>query len=284
MSDGSSAVDLHTLLSPQKLSAYFHVINRIIPDTQEVLWVSPDTLARDAIQKMQRFGYSQLPVKQGEAVLGIFSYRAFAMEAAKIRDSKVDLTSLTVEEFLDHERPVFARVNDDFRDYIDVLDSNDCLVVSGPDNLIAVLTPMDVLRYLHSVAGPFVLIGEIELTLRTLIQLATAAPGVLQSCIDQVLSDKYKGRTLPTTLEGFSFDDYVSLLRDGRTWPHFQDAFGGTRERVRARLEPVRDLRNDVFHFRRELTIEDFNRLTDCRNWLLRCSRKVEAKQVGDAR
>jgi hypothetical protein len=229
---------------------------------------------------MRELGYSQLPVIEGKSILGIFSYRAFALEAAKPREGNVDLASLPVEEFLDHEKTVFTRVTDDFRTLVDVLDQRDCVIVGGPEDLVGILTPMDVLRYLYSIANVFVLIEEIELALRTLIRSAIGTDELFQSCVENALTEKYKER-LPKKIEDVTFSDYISLLRDGRNWQHFAESFGGTRERVRARLEPIGDLRNAVFHFRRELTQEDHEQLAACRDWLLRCIRKVEARQGG---
>jgi predicted transcriptional regulator len=269
------------LKSPRQPSALFHMVNRIVPEDQVVLSVPPDTPAGEALRLMQGGGYSQLPVKQGASVLGLFSYRAFALEVAKAEGDKVDFLALPVEEFLEHEKPSYARLVDEFRGLIDVLDQKDSVVVSSPEELIAILTPMDVLRYLYSVANPFVLLEEIELALRSLI-LEAAAGERLQTCIATALAHKYKPEELPQRLEDMSFDDYVALVRDGRNWDAcFAKAFGGTRERVRARLEPVRNLRNDVFHFRRELSAEDHEGLASCRGWLLRCVRKMDAKSRG---
>ena len=283
MSATAKVADLREMLAPpERLSAFFHRVNRLLPEGQVVAFVPPEMPAREALARMRQHGYSQLPVKQGDSILGLFSYRAFALEVAQISDANVDAPSLPVEEFLEHEKPAFARLNDEFRSLIDVLDERDSVIVSGPEDLVAILTPMDVLRYLYSVANAFVLIEEIELALRALIREATPDADLFRSLVENALSTKYKDRELPRQLEDMSFDEYVALLRDGRNWQHFEAAFGGTRDRVRGRLEPVRDLRNDVFHFRRDsLSVKDHERLATCRDWLLRCVRKVQARQGG---
>lgn len=283
MSATAKLADVREMLErPERLSAFFHMVNRLLPNGQAVVSVSPETPARDALALMRQHGYSQLPVKQGDSVLGLFSYRAFALEVVQIAGSKVDATSLPVEEFLEHEKPAYARLTDEFRSLIDALDTRDSVVVSGPEDLIAILTPMDVVRYLYSIANAFVLIEEIELGVRTLIRTATPDPAVFRSCVGNALSAKYKDKEIPERLEDMTFDEYLSLLRDGRNWSHFEATFGGTRERTRGKLEPIRDLRNDVFHFRRELSIDDHQRLATCRDWLLRCVRKVQAqREVG---
>jgi CBS domain-containing protein len=274
--------DIHAILAPpERLSALFHMVNRLLPDGQVVLSVPPEMPAREALALMRQHGYSQLPVKQGDSVLGLFTYRAFALEVAKIGVANIDASSLPVEEFLEHEKPAYALLNDEFRSLIDILDERDSVLVGSSENLIAILAPMDVLRYLYSVANAFVLLEEIELALRALIQTVTKEESVFRWCVENALSAKYRERQSPHCLENMTFDDYLALVRDGRNWQHFQAAFGGTRDRTRARLEPVRDIRNDVFHFRRELSVEDHERLSTCRDWLLRCVRNVEARRGG---
>lgn len=281
MDETNSTSTLSELLAPPaRLTAMFHMVNRLLPECQEVLSVPPDLAAGKAIAIMKENGYSQLPVKQGHSVLGLFTFRAFAMEVTA-GDSRIDYSALPVEEFLEHETPVYARPTDEFRGLIDILDAKDSVVVSGPENLIAILTPLDVLRYLYSIANSFVLIEEIELALRTLIRKALPRAERLQQCIGNALAEKYIGREPPKRLEDMTFDEYIALLRDGRNWESFEAVLGGTRDRARGRLEPVRDLRNDVFHFRRELTVEDHERLANCRDWLLRCIRKVQARGEG---
>lgn len=117
-----------------------------------------------------------------------------------------------------------------------------------------------------------------ELALRSLLRVAIVNEQVLHNSIDNALSAKYQGRQLPKRLEDLTFDDYIAILRDGGNWHYFEAAFGGTRERTRAKLEPIRDLRNDIFHFRREQSGQDHERLSNCRDWLLRCIRKVQAR------
>jgi predicted transcriptional regulator len=282
MSDASRVVKLIEIVAPQESRAsLFHTVNRILPEDQILKAIPPDTPARDALVIMEDNGYSQLPVKQGSSVLGIFSYRTFALEVLKSSTTNAELSYLPVEEFLEYEDPAYARLTDNFDGLIDTLDKRDCVVVSGPEDMIAILTPMDVLRYLHSVANAFVLIEEIELSLRHLILVSTGDNKNLNLCIQSALAKKYKSSNFPERLEDMTFDECIALVRDGRNWQFFEKAFGGTRERVRGRLEPVRDLRNDAFHFRRELSIEDHEILTACRAWLFRRVKNMQALQEG---
>ncbi len=277
----TSAAFLESLSSVGQLSELFHMVNRILPDDHTPVAVSSTMPAGDALALMETRGFSQVPVMEGKFVLGLFSYRAFALEVAKLGKQAGGASSLPVFEFLEHEKPVYAGLKDEFRSLIDVLDTRDCVIVSSAEDLVALLTPMDVLRYLYSVADAFVLIEEIELALRALITEAVPNTDLLRTCVERGLSHKYGTKELPRDLGRMSFGDYVALIGHGKNWPHFSEVLGGTRERARGKLEPVGELRNAVFHFRRELAGEDHQLLCACRDWLLRCTRRVHAKQGG---
>src|SRR4029453_13498383 len=96
----------------------FHLINRIIPENQELLTVPPDTIAREAIRLLRQHGYSQVPVVTGGGGLGFFSFPSFAQKAAlstwqEVTQQKWAPGDLAVEECL--EQFEFARVTEEMR-------------------------------------------------------------------------------------------------------------------------------------------------------------------------
>lgn len=156
-------------------SELFHRINRIIPENQELLIVPPTCRVRDAVDLMRKHAYSQVPVVQNGEVLGVFSYRSFAKEAATttldvLNSQGCALGDLTVDEFV--EKFEFANVTEEMSRVFDSMDRDNGVLIGSPDRLIGILTPMDFLRYLYKVASPFVMVSEIELALRALIRLS----------------------------------------------------------------------------------------------------------------
>jgi hypothetical protein len=141
-------------------------------------------------------------------------------------------------------------------------------------------TPIDVVIYLQGVANAFVLLEEIELSLRAMIRKAVDE-SALKACIDNSLKGVYPPDKLPGRLEDMTVHDLVQVVRARRNWEKFTPVFGGSRERINARLSPLPNLRNDVFHFRREITVEDHQVLADLRDWLLMKIRTVEARDRG---
>jgi len=261
-------------------SELFHRINRIIPQDQVVLSVPPNRLVRDAIALLQKHGYSQVPVVDQGEVLGVFSFRSFAKKAAhstldELNKEKCAPGDLTVDEFI--EQFEFARVTEEMDHVFDAMDRDNGILVGTPERLIGVLTPMDFLRYLYQVASPFVLVSEIELALRALIRLGLSDEQIVlaaRRCLAAVYVSEDK---VPTTLEEMTFDNYQSLISHGDNWGQFEPLFGGTRTRTSAKLKEIAAIRNDLFHFKREITMQDHQTLADHRNWLLNKIKQAEA-------
>lgn len=262
----------------ESVAKLFHRLNRVIPENQVVAVVAPTTKVSEALQTMKKMGYSQLPVVEGDAVLGTFSYRSLAEGAVRLGKLKTKIGDFPVEEFV--EKAEFARVTDEFNAIFDWLDRDSAVFIGEPDRLQGIVTAIDVLRYLYCVASPFVLIAEIELALRALISLAVDDE-LLITCAKVTLASKYGDDKIPMTVSEMEFNDYIQLVGHGDNWKHFAHSFGGMRETVRAKLEDIRDLRNNIFHFKRELTLEDHQKLAQYRDWALMRARKSDALQKG---
>jgi predicted transcriptional regulator len=261
-------------------SELFHRINRVIPSDQVVLSVPPNCRVRDTIALMQKHGYSQVPVVDEGEVLGVFSFRSFAKKAAhatldELNKEKCAPGDLTVDEFI--EQFEFARVTEEMDHVFDAMDRDNGILVGTPERLIGVLTPMDFLRYLYQVASPFVLVSEIELALRALIRLGLSKEQIVAAA-RRCLAAGYVGEDkVPTTLEEMTFDNYQLLISHGDNWGQFEPLFGGTRTRTSAKLKEIGAIRNDLFHFKREITLQDHQTLADHRNWLLNKIKQAEA-------
>jgi hypothetical protein len=79
-----------------------------------------------------------------------------------------------------------------------------------------------------------------------------------------------------------TFDNYKSIIGHGDNWHYFSPIFGSNRIRVSAKLQQLCDLRNDLFHFKRELTLQDHEALTEHRNWILLQAIKVDLRRGKD--
>ena len=189
---------------------------------------------------------------------------------------------LRVDEFL--EQFEFARVTEEMIRVFDAMDRDNGVLIGTPERLVGILTPMDFLRYLHRVASPFVMVSEIELALRALIRIALTTEQIVAAA-KRSLATVYGGEDkVPTSLEEMTFDNYQSLVSHGETWKDLETVFGGTRTRASAKLKEVGAIRNDLFHFKREITMHDHETLAVHRNWLLNKIKQAESHRKAEVR
>lgn len=268
-------------------SELFHRINRIIPQDQSLLTIPPNYKVREAVALMRKHGYSQIPVVENGEVLGVFSFRSFANEASSttLQDcikQKCTPGDLRVDEFLEEFK--FARVTEEMSSVFDAMDKDDGVLIGTPERLIGILTPMDFLRYLYKVASPFVMVAEIELALRAMIRISMSDEQIVKAAKRSLLSAYVSEDKVPTSLEDMTFDNYHSLVAQGENWINFEAVFGGTRTRTSAKLKEIGAIRNDLFHFKREITMLDHQILATHRNWLLNKIKQADAHRKREVR
>ncbi|MEP6389007.1 MAG: CBS domain-containing protein [Halioglobus sp.] len=264
-------------MSSRSLQDLFHLVNQAVPEAQNLVTVTADTLVQDALDIMFENNFSQLPVLEGDQVLGVFSHRSFLKDFG---NKGKNPASLPVEEFLEDLK--FAHAKDVLPDLLDEFELKGSVLVGSEDNLVGVVTTTDALRFFYEIASPYVVLRAIELSIRELMR-ASVSESTLRECIERCLAQHYRknDRKLPTAIEELSFSDYVMILRYKGTWVHFQDQFGGNAELTYTKLKDLPDLRNDVFHFKREIQVDEYHDLITCRNWLLKRIKKLEAKVSG---
>jgi len=66
-----------------------------------------------------------------------------------------------------------------------------------------------------------------------------------------------------------SFEDYRTIITCSGNWPVFERLLGHNRELVSVKLERLREIRNDVFHFRDNISLFNHQHLKSSRDWLL---------------
>jgi predicted transcriptional regulator len=268
-------------------SELFHRVNRVIPQNQSLLTIPPNSRVRDAVAMMRKHGYSQVPVVENGEVLGVFSFRSFAQGAASTTleewtRQKCAPGDLTVDEFL--EQFEFARVTEEMSRVFDAMDQDNGVLIGTPERLLGILTPMDFLRYLYQVASPFVMVSEIELALRALIRIALSEEQICIAAKRSLASAYGSEDKVPIALEEMTFENYRSLVSHGENWGGLEFVFGGIRTRTSAKLKEVGAIRNDLFHFRREITVWDHETLAGHRNWLLNKIKQAEAQRKKEMR
>ena len=91
---------------------------------------------------------------------------------------------------------------------------------------------------------------------------------------------QYRG--LLNAQEAGPFQALTATLAD--YWKELEPVFSGTRIRTSAKLKEVGAIRNDLFHFKREITMQDHETLAILRNWLLSKIKQAEAHRKTEVR
>lgn len=257
----------------------FHRVESLLPSLREVTTVPPEMIVSEAIRIMKQNRLSHLPVTAGRMVLGIFSHRSFAERLMRLGTTSQFVGDWPVDEFMEPLR--YHHRSDSWQTILDALDEQQAVLVGNPMDLEGIITPMDAVKYLQQISSPFVMIAEIEQSLRRIIR-ARVNQQELRELVERSLSNSYPQENMPYELTEMTFNDYMLLVTTRDNWEYFAPVFGNTewaRQQVNSKLIQTRQLRNDIFHFRRELTGKDRTRLAEFRNWLENKARAYEARQ-----
>lgn len=253
------------------ITEVFYLVSSLIPEEQQPAMIPHDMPVLEAIEYMEEKGYSQLPVISWSSVIGVFSYRSFSKGVLEIElEPYESITELSVGDFV--ERLRFADENDNWESILRIIKRDGFILIGNRTSTRKIITSTDIINFLHRVGKPFVVLAEIELSLRRVIENCVNVAN-LEECFQNGLSQYYAAEKMPALIVELNFNDYVQIIGDSRNWQYFKPFFGhspGLRKRTRNALKQVGELRNDAFHFRRHINDEDTHYLNTKRIWLHR--------------
>ncbi|MGW1144660.1 restriction system modified-DNA reader domain-containing protein [Streptomyces sp. NPDC002454] len=185
-----------------------------------------------AVTTMLLNDFSQLPVMSGKHhVVGAVTWKSIAQ--ARHRDPGCTLADALV-------KPSEVRYDHELIDVLLVLAASDFVLVRGPHNdVVGIVTVSDVALAYGSLASPFLLVGELDQRLRTLISDRFDISEVAEVC-------GRNGRQ-PASHNALTFGDYVSVLRNEQCWQQLRWPLD--QKMFVRRLDEIRKVRNDLMHF-----------------------------------
>jgi hypothetical protein len=144
---------------------------------------------------------------------------------------------------------------------------------------MGVATTTDVIRFFHELARPFILIQEIEISLRACIEQCASQQDIVSAIRSAKLVRFGDADTISASLDQLSLTEQIDIVKNGDNYTrYFQRLFGRSRPLTMQKLVPVATIRNDLFHFRRPPTPTDLSTLASSRSWLFR---KIRAATAG---
>lgn len=234
--DGKTAEDYDPIPRLNELDAANLVtLKNIEGKGSGLISVKPDTTIIEATTKMHLYDFSQLPVMTSDReVKGMISWKSIGSNVRHGENPTKVSDCMTQAHELDYDTPLFQAAKT-------ILEKEVVLVRKGDRTICGIVTVTDLAEQFVAMAGPFLLIEQIEKHLRKL----------LDGKFSEVELQKFTNPDNPPTtigmLSDLSFGDYVNVIANPEMFEKLELAI--ERTLLVERLEVVRKIRNDVMHF-----------------------------------
>ncbi|MXW18578.1 MAG: CBS domain-containing protein [Gemmatimonadetes bacterium] len=202
----------------------------------EILTIARDKTVEEAATLMIMHRYSQLPVTQDKRrIYGMISWRSMGRVRARGDACEHVRDCLEPVRILDQDAPFFKAV--------DTITDQEVVLVRGKDRTITgIVTTSDLSQEYHQKAAPFLLLGEVEDRIRVLIRRNLSAEEIKKA------RDPGDDTREIEDAADLTFGEYVRLLESRENWKKLR--LGIDRKLFIGLLNDVREVRNDVMHFR----------------------------------
>lgn len=254
-------------------------------ESEAVVTVTAAETVHAAVQLMIEHNFSQLPVVNAEngRVVGAISAQSIVRSLYHLSSPEAGTGTLSngmglnVAQCIDE-----ASVHSSGQEMLTLgktLADSPYILVGEDGALSDILTHADIVRLFRELAAHFLLIGTIEQNLRLLISRVFDTKGAVKTAIDSAFN--YRKEHKPHSLDEMTIDDYRQLIMNKKNWPHFAGLLFD-RQATQNRLFKLRDLRNDLFHFRlHTLNSEQKDFLQSTVRWLEQLVHEQSAHTAG---
>lgn len=231
----------------------------------------------DAITIMCTKNYSQLPIVEknddgSETCVGVVTVLSFLQVLRQQFEKGNEGISKIMEwpavRFKVSDEPTFAQLSDEILEYIDFMAKEDFVLVGSRQKCNSIVTNSDVVGFFKNNTEVFLLLREIETSLRYVISKCLGQDK-LKAVLDSLrLSRKDRNNKAPlSSVDDLSQDELRQVVL--ANWKEFERCFRD-KEKTEDQLKYIRDLRNKVFHFRSKITVSELTHIKKLRDNFIR--------------
>lgn len=179
--------------------------------------------------------YSQLPVMAGEReVKGVVSWRSLAMHFSTGTNATQVRHYMAQPRMIGSDESLFVAMREvAANDYV--------LIQDATKKVCGIVTTSDIHAQFTRLTEPFLLVGEIEVALRHIVDQQVPA-AMLKAARDPADPRRHVERAADLT-----FGEQVRLLEQPEVWSTLQIPL--ERKQFTTFLQDIRQVRNDVMHF-----------------------------------
>jgi len=210
-------------------------ISKLEAANHSPLCIRPDSTLIQATTLMMANDYSQLPVMTSEReVKGIVNWRTIGMRAA------LGQRPSTAAEIMEPHAEISSDVS--IFGALPVIVQHQYVLVRAQDKrIVGIVTTSDLSLQFQSLAEPFLLLGEIENHLRSIIDARFSSVDL------EAARDPADAERVVQAAADLTFGEYRRLLEEPSRWATLNLAID--RRVFLELIDKVRAIRNDVMHF-----------------------------------
>lgn len=249
-------------------------VEKLLENRDPPLCVREGDTVRDALVHMVANDYSQLPIiDQAGLLAGLISEQSITRTQYHLGD-QVSVLDLPVEDCRD--KAITLAIDRDFFDVLERLKASYAVVIVEDRRPIGILTHYDTANFFRDLTEGLILVEDIEVTLRKRIEDALSDEEKRSRALQNAFHHlpQSQGRTI-TDFEEMTLGDTISLVTTKTNWGYFEDQFS-PKGLFQQYMEQVREIRNQLAHFRGRIDAVQYDLLRRAREWLASRPRVVQ--------
>lgn len=228
-------------------------ISTVLDPDQQLVFVGPDEPLAAAETLMVMHDYSQIPVlsKSKRELYGAVTWKSLARR---------EFGTAAVAKHAMEIGIARADSNDSLLNHIGAIIEKERLLIRDPTRVyVGILTAADLAQNFQSTSLPFIKLGEIERRLRLIINRLPLP--VLQAAELSVDSSREI-----RDASDLNLGEITRILQQEENWKQLNIPYH--RNTILKNLDEVREIRNDVVHFRPNLDVQTSDAIDWCLNWI----------------
>lgn len=240
-------------------------VAHLIENQGNVVVVQKNDGIATALDLMIEHDFSQLPVVDEKGtLLGMITYESI-LRAVRSFNTKLD--QLSVRDAM-VAAPSHAR-EDDLFDLLDELKLTNAVVIVEPEGYVTgIVTSYDAARFLRNRTEDLMHVEDIEFIIKDLVRKFYAG-------------EKISSSRNAKPFEELNLGDYINLLLSREIWKFYAPVLNIEKEALSELLVKIRQTRNDLAHFRTEISPGSRDELRYCASWLRSRYQEYEKEQGG---
>ena len=237
------------VIDEERTPGPFGPAGTLIPPGQDLFTVPLTEPCRNVLATILDRDYSAVPVtNETGRVIGVATAESILEHFRTLSNGQLSLAKaidVPIRNLLESPRFIspdtFIDLQIDWQDIQHV-------IVGTPDHPIGILTVSDVWQVLHRFADAFVLIHEIEVGIRRIIERTAERTGTSVGSLLAAMHIQER-QVRPGSLKQLMFNQYFHLMYSQIGTPIFEPILGA-RDVFRLAFDEVNEIRNAVMHFR----------------------------------